>query len=75
MDTEHDDKKILEAYFALENALYKDNNLSIETKAAEAWGVLTMACQYGEISWDNQRKLFGELMANLLNVKIRNYSY
>ena len=66
-------KPILTYYFDFECALYRDKTVSIETKAAEAWGILTASCHTGEIDWDAQRKLFGELMANLLKLKLHNY--
>ena len=63
------DKKILTYYFDLECELYKDTRRSIEVKASEAWGVLSAACKTGEINWDTQRKLFGELMSRMLKLR------
>jgi len=66
-------KPILTYYFDFECALYKDKTVSLENKAAQAWGILTASCHSGEINWDTQRQLFGELMSKLLNLNLHNY--
>ena len=63
------DKKIMQYYFDLECELYKDTYRSFEIKAAEGWGVLTAACKTGEIYWDSQRMMFGELMSKMLKLR------
>lgn len=63
------DNKIMRYYFDLECELHKDTYRSIEVKAAEAWGVLTAACKTGEIDWDSQRMMFGELMSRMLKLR------
>lgn len=64
-----DYKTVLQYYFDLECKLLKDHTRTTEIKAAEAWGVLNTANSMGEIDWNQQRNLFGELISKMLKLR------
>lgn len=61
----------LAAWFDLECWLYdsKQKEKSIETKSAIAWGALWIVKKTGCIDWDAMRKLYGECMSHLMNLR------
>ncbi len=66
-----DDKKTsaMEAYFSVEESLYKQKDKSIEVKSAMAWGALSVAYNQGAIDWNSMRCLYGEFMSKIMNLR------
>ena len=66
-----DDEKITttEAYFSLEEWLYKQKNKSIEIKSAMIWGALSVAHKQGVIDWNSMRCLYGEFMSKIMDLR------
>lgn len=69
-EDELEDKKqtVMLGLMEKESQLYlssKDTNI----KAIEYWGALSLACQVSAIDWDAQRRLFGEFMSKVLELR------
>ena len=65
-------KNALEYWFEQECYFYDRKKMKpdISIVAAEAWAILETAVAEGSISWNDQRKLFGEFMSKYLNLRV-----
>ncbi len=59
----------MEAYFSLEGSLYKEKNMSMETKSAMIWGALSVMNNQGIIDWNKMRCLYGEFMSKEMKLR------
>jgi len=66
---EKEGKTVKQAYFDLENWLYKQEEKPIEIKSAMLWGGLSVLHNAGEIDWDTMRNLYGEFMSKQMNLR------
>ncbi len=62
-------KTAKQAYFDLENWLYKQEEKPIEIKSAMLWGGLFVLHHAGEIDWDTMRNLYGEFMSKQMGLR------
>lgn len=63
-------KLSLEAWFRMEDHFYNDaKSKPIEMKAAMAWAALSICTGAKEITWDEQRLLFGEFISKAMGLR------